>query len=139
MRGKEALGVIVPGIMSIIKIGTCGYSYTEWTGPVYPEGTQKEDFLALYAGMFPTVELDYAYYQMPTAEQLEGMAEKAAGLTFAIKAYQTLTHKVDASRWKEDAQTYRDSLVPLLEAGRLEAVLFQFPYSFHYEPEHRRL
>jgi uncharacterized protein YecE (DUF72 family) len=110
----------------------------EWIGPVYPEGTKRDDFLVLYAEMFPTVELDYAYYQMPTVGQLRGMAEKAAGLTFAIKAYQTLTHKVDASRWKEDAQTYRDSLVPLLEAERLEAVLFQFPYSFHYEPEHRR-
>jgi uncharacterized protein YecE (DUF72 family) len=67
------------------------------------------------------------------------MAEKAGpGLTFSIKAYQTLTHKIDAARWKEDAKTYRDGLVPLLESGRLEAVLFQFPYSFHYEPESRR-
>jgi uncharacterized protein YecE (DUF72 family) len=47
--------------MADIRIGTCGYSYTEWIGPVYPEGTKKDDFLAIYAEMFPTVELDYAY------------------------------------------------------------------------------
>jgi hypothetical protein len=43
-----------------ILVGTCGYSYTEWVGPVYLERTQKDDFLALYAKMFPAVELRYA-------------------------------------------------------------------------------
>jgi hypothetical protein len=26
--------------MAEILIGTCGYSYHEWVGPVYPEGTK---------------------------------------------------------------------------------------------------
>jgi len=36
-----------------IIIGTSGYSYHEWVGPVYPEGTKPNDYLALYSGFFP--------------------------------------------------------------------------------------
>ncbi|NBK25106.1 MAG: DUF72 domain-containing protein, partial [Spirochaetia bacterium] len=32
--------------MSTILIGTSGYSYTEWVGPVYPQGTKSEEYLA---------------------------------------------------------------------------------------------
>jgi len=124
--------------MGTILIGTCGYSYNEWIGPVYPEGSKREDFLSLYAARFRTVELDYTYYQMPKAEQLRRMAEEGPGLSFAIKAHQSLTHKIDSSKWRDEAKTYIGAIQPLLDLGRLEAVLFQFPYAFHYEAENRR-
>ncbi|GHT61688.1 hypothetical protein FACS1894109_20400 [Spirochaetia bacterium] len=44
--------------MSQIFIGTCGYFYKDWVGPVYPKGTRQEDYLPLYAGHLSTVELD---------------------------------------------------------------------------------
>jgi uncharacterized protein YecE (DUF72 family) len=56
--------------MAEILIGTCGFSYNEWIGPVYPEGTKKDQFLPLYAGRFKTVELDYTYYMMPKAKNI---------------------------------------------------------------------
>lgn len=125
--------------MSYIGIGTCGYHYTDWIGPVYPSGTLKADYLRLYAGQFSTVELDYSYYSMPTAAQLANMLETGGpGLTFSIKAHETLTHKVNPAAWERDAKTYRAALEPLLRENRLEAVLFQFPYSFHYEPDQRQ-
>jgi len=124
--------------MEKINIGTCGYSYNEWIGPVYPEGSKREQFLSLYAARFRTVELDYTYYQMPKAEQLQRMTVEAPDLSFAIKAHQSLTHKIDSAKWREEAKTYIEALQPLREKGQLEAVLFQFPYSFHYEAENRR-
>jgi uncharacterized protein YecE (DUF72 family) len=125
--------------MAEILIGTCGYSYHEWVGPVYPEGTKPGEYLACYAGMFPTVELDFAFYAMPRAENLKKMlTQGGVNLTFAIKAYQELTHKVNPAAWNDTAKQYLEAIEPLREAGRLEAVLFQFPYSFHYEPENRR-
>jgi len=33
---------------------------------------------------------------------------------------------------------YREGIAPLVEAGRLAAILFQFPHSFHYTPDSRR-
>jgi uncharacterized protein YecE (DUF72 family) len=47
--------------MGKILVGTCGYFYNEWVGPVYPEGTKPADRLRLYSALFPTVELDFSY------------------------------------------------------------------------------
>ena len=124
--------------MTKILVGTCGYSYSEWVGPVYPEGTKREQFLPLYAARFSTLELDYTYYQMPKADHFRRMMEEGKGLSFAVKAHQTLTHRIDAAKWPDEAKTYKKAIEPLAEEGRLEAVLFQFPYSFHYEDENRR-
>jgi uncharacterized protein YecE (DUF72 family) len=130
--------------MAEILIGTCGYSYREWVGPVYPAGTKPGGYLACYAGLFPTVELDFAFYAMPKAENLAKMLVDGGRLTFSIKAFRELTHKVDPVRWPDAAGPYLEGIAPLREAGpgfpagRLEAVLFQFPYSFRYEPENRR-
>ena len=125
--------------MAEILVGTSGYDYNEWVGPVYPEGIPKRAFLSAYGGMFPTVELNFSYYAMPKPKNLAKMLSDAGpNLTFAIKAHQTLTHKIDANKWEEEAKTYLTALEPMLEAKRLEAVLFQFPYSFHYSPENRR-
>jgi uncharacterized protein YecE (DUF72 family) len=126
--------------MGQIAIGTCGYSYNEWVGPFYPPKTKQEDFLGFYAGQFSTVELNFSYYAMPKAEQLRRMAENegAQNLTYAIKAPQALTHKVDPHKWRDEAKIYLTAIEPLREAGKLEAVLFQFPFSFHYEDENRR-
>jgi uncharacterized protein YecE (DUF72 family) len=124
--------------MAEILIGTSGYSYTEWVGPVYPEGTQQKDFLGCYSELFPTVELNFSYYKMPEAGNLAKML--AAGgprLGFSIKAHKTLTHEINSSQWEGEAKTYLTAIEPFLEAKRLEAVLFQFPYSFHYTPENR--
>ncbi|MDR3341210.1 MAG: DUF72 domain-containing protein [Treponema sp.] len=125
--------------MSKIQIGTSGYSYAEWVGPVYPVGTHSREFLSHYAERFPTVELNFSYYRMPRAEQLARLLEKAGPtLTFAIKAHESLTHKIDPAAWQDSAKAFLEALEPVRKANRLEAVLFQFPYSFHYEPEKRR-
>jgi uncharacterized protein YecE (DUF72 family) len=95
--------------------------------------------------MFPTVELDFAFYAMPKAENLTKMlVEGGASFTFSIKAFQELTHRVDPVKWPEVAKRYLEAITPLREAGpgfpagRLEAVLFQFPWQFGYTPENRR-
>ena len=125
--------------MAEILIGTSGYSYPEWVGPVYPEGTKQKDFLRCYAGLFPTVELNFSYYKMPEAKNLANMlVDGGPDLGFSIKAHQTLTHKIEAGKWEDEAKTYLAAIEPLAEAKRLDAVLFQFPYSFHYTPENRK-
>jgi uncharacterized protein YecE (DUF72 family) len=126
-------------LMPKILVGTCGYGYNEWVGPVYPPGTKLPDRLRLYSGLFDTVELDFAYYGIPKAQNLTKMLINGGpNLTFSIKAYKTLTHEVNPSAWQGDAKVYREAIEPLLRAGRLEAVLFQFPPTFTYEDDRRR-
>jgi uncharacterized protein YecE (DUF72 family) len=119
-------------------IGTSGYSYTDWEGTLYPPGTPKDRYLELYAAEFSVVELNFSYYTMPQARTLERMVSVTPeGFLFAVKAHQSLTHTIG-----EDlpvaAERFRQGILPLAEGGRLAAVLFQFPYRFHYAPESRR-
>ena len=39
-------------------IGTQGWSYPDWTGPFYPEGTASPQYLSVYAKAFSAVEID---------------------------------------------------------------------------------
>ncbi len=125
--------------MAELRIGTSGYDYPDWKGPFYPSDLDRADFLGFYSSRFSTVELNFSYYRMPTRAQLAGLLKRSGGgLDFSIKAHGSLTHKVDTAAWKGAAHEYAESLAPLAEAGRLTAVLFQFPFSFHYTPENRR-
>ncbi|MDR0472494.1 MAG: DUF72 domain-containing protein [Treponema sp.] len=124
--------------MAEILIGTSGYSYHEWVGPVYPEGTKPGEYLGCYAGLFPTVELNFSYYGMPKAENLAKMLVEGPALRFSIKAHKSLTHEINPDQWEGEAKTYLLAIEPMLIAGRLDAVLFQFPYSFAYTDNNRR-
>ena len=84
-----------------IAIGTSGYSYTEWVGPVYPAGTPVEEFFRLYASRFHTVELNFSLIRMPTAEELSHLCEQTdPSFLFSLKAHEALTRKIEPSSWR---------------------------------------
>ena len=119
----------VPGIY----VGTSGYSYADWVGPVYPPGTQQREFLGLYAREFAFVELNFSFYTRPRAEQLARMADRTGeGLLFSLKTHQSLTHE-RAEDPAAEAALLREAIRPLVERSRLAAVLAQLPFSFHYD------
>ena len=118
-------------------IGTSGYSYTDWVGPVYPKGTQQKEFLSLYTALFNFVELNFSYYTMPGAANLEAMQNRVnKDFRFALKGYRGLTHE-KSTELTTLCRTFREGTTPLREAGSLASVLLQFPYSFHYTRENR--
>ena len=120
-----------------ILVGTSGYSYEDWIGTFYPAGTARHDFLSLYAREFPVVELNFSYYQQPNPRTLERMvALTPPEFTFAMKAHRSMTHEIGET-WEQDIATFRTGIQPMVDAGRLAAVLLQFPYSFKYTPESR--
>lgn len=113
-----------------VLVGTSGFSYTDWVGPVYPSDLPKEEWLSFYAGEFSTCELNFTFYRIPDAHTLERMAAKVPeGFLFSVKAFQGITHE----RKDLDSRTrqFKDAMLPLLEAGKFACVLAQFPYSFH--------
>ena len=69
-----------------LRVGTSGYSYTEWTGAgFYPPGTSASRMLSQYARSFQVTELNYTWYQMPKAESIERM-RRIVGPDFAFAA-----------------------------------------------------
>src|SRR5213078_2256529 len=90
MNGTENDG---DGRTMQVWIGTSGYSYTDWVGDFYPEGTRPERMLAVYARHFPIVELNFTFYRPPTRAMLLRLAEKApAGFQFLVKLPQVISH-----------------------------------------------
>lgn len=125
--------------MATIYIGTCGFYYKDWvSAEVYPEGIKQGEFLKAYSRLFPTVELDFTYYSMPTFSGIKKMVESAPNLSFSIKANQLLTHKIDPKTWKDAAHQYIEAIAPLNQSGALVRILLQFPESFAYTEVNRR-
>jgi uncharacterized protein YecE (DUF72 family) len=119
----------------MIRIGTSGYSYDDWVGPVYPPDIKKTDWLSYYATLFDTTEINFSYYRQPTAWTLDRMAAKVAdGFLFTIKAFQGLTHE-RAEGNAAEFKTFVDALNPLIEQNRFGCVLAQFPWGFKATPE----
>lgn len=118
-----------------LHIGTCGFSYEDWKGPVYPNGLPKKDFLPYYARAFASVELNSSFYTVPGIRTAEGLLRKTGpGFRFVVKAYRGLTHEVTGETSLQ-AEQFRGFIRLFEQAGRLGAVLFQFPYRFKPSPE----
>jgi len=117
----------------VIAVGTAGFSYADWRGPFYPPALPQAQMLPYYAGRFRAVELDYTYYQMPTARTLQSMVNRTgSGFTFCVKAHKEMTHErpeepeAVAGKFAE----FLTAIAPLLAASRLGCVLLQFPWAF---------
>ncbi|MCK9221436.1 MAG: DUF72 domain-containing protein [Limnochordia bacterium] len=120
----------------MIYIGTSGYSYRDWVGPVYPKGTKNDQMLPFYTRLFPFTELNFTYYRLPEEDMLRRMSSNTPGhFRFAVKAHSSMTHSRDCST--EDLTVFTDALMPLATDGKLAGILLQFPYSFHHTPENR--
>ncbi|MFC1850131.1 DUF72 domain-containing protein [candidate division CSSED10-310 bacterium] len=122
----------------MIKIGTSGYSYTDWKGTFYPKTIKSHEMLTYYARFFECVEINFTYYRLPQASQFVSMIEKSKGtVEFVVKAFQDLTHK-RVENYQAILKNFLNNLKPLVEAELLGAILFQFPYSFKYSAENCR-
>jgi uncharacterized protein YecE (DUF72 family) len=142
-----------------IRIGTSGWSYPSgagsWNGIFYPPrgsgGRRALDELAYYADHFDTVEVNSTFYRLPAVATTRSWAQRTPpGFEFSVKLYQAFTHpgmmvgtsgaqqppagleKRDAVPvvTAQDVDEFRDSIDPLAQAGKLGAVLVQFPPSF---------
>lgn len=112
----------------MIRLGTSGFSYDDWIGPVYPPDLPRWQWLGFYAQEFDTVELNVTYYRVPVRKTVAGWADRTPPeFTFSVKAHRSLTHE----RSGADCAEFLEGIQPLVESGKLACVLAQFPHSFH--------
>jgi uncharacterized protein YecE (DUF72 family) len=110
-----------------IHLGTSGWSYDDWVGPFYPEGTTKSDYLAHYATQFDVVEVDSTYYRPPSANMVRAWAERTpADFGFALKVPSEITHE----KVLADCDLPMESLLATLEPlkPKIRCLLLQFGY-----------
>lgn len=114
-----------------VRIGPAGWSYPDWKGRVYPDPAPAGfDELAFLASVFPTIEVNSTFYRPPTAKMSESWARRTPeGFLFTAKLWEKFTHD-EAGFSKEDVRLYQEGIAPLLAAGKLGALLMQFPWAF---------
>lgn len=128
-------------------IGTSGWSYPsgygKWSGIVYPKSWSGDE-LAFYAERFPAVEVNVSFYRIPGVETVRGWLDRTPKhFLFAVKLYRKFTHPDFYQREEGrsprilpgDIAQMRNLLNPLAEAGRLGALLVQYPEFFHCREE----
>src|ERR1051326_6128705 len=78
-----------------IHVGTSGWSYPSWRPAFYPQQLHPSVFLAHYASLFDTVELNTTGYRLPAEDQFRRWAEAVPdGFTFAPKLALTRLDRV---------------------------------------------
>lgn len=108
---------------------------TTWTEhPVLIRNEQRPVTLNEYAQHFPTVEVDTFFYALPQMSTIQNwLAAVPEDFTFIIKAHQGMTlHRrhQDKGELATLFEQYRRTIAPLVAAGQLKTVLFQFPPYF---------
>lgn len=114
--------------LSKLKIGTSGYYFPDWVGSFYPPRLAKRDYLTFYANEFDVVEVNASYYRIPSPKMMERMAAVTPShFRFVVKAHQSFTHQM--SKNPKNVQDFFAGIDPLKQAGKLDGLLFQFPFS----------
>ena len=115
-----------------IRVGPAGWSYKDWIGIVYPRRKpphfHKATFLANY---FDTIELNVTFYRPVPAHTAAEWVERVSqnhDFLFTAKLWQEFTHTRDLSA--DNEKTFRPAMETLRDAGKLGALLVQFPWSF---------
>ncbi len=143
--------------MGEIKVGTAGWTDPTLiaSGWYPPEARTPEQRLRFYARQFPLVEVDATYYALPAEQTAKAWTERTPdGFTFNIKAFSLFTQhptpvkalpadlREAAGKAGKDRVYLKDvdplladqawdrflaALEPLRAAGKLGAILLQFP------------
>jgi len=124
----------------VIRIGPAGWSYADWEGRVYPRrkprGFHPLAHLARYVDL---VELNASFYALPDPRHATRWAELVDAhprFRFTAKLHGQFTHgpETRGEARGRAVQAFLAGLAPLARAGRLWALLAQFPVSFRRSP-----
>jgi uncharacterized protein YecE (DUF72 family) len=109
-----------------IWVGTSGYNYPEWKGSFYPATLPAAKMLPYYAARFPTVEINYTFYRMPTEKLVSGWAAQTPSpYRLTLKAPRRITHDSRLKNCGELVKAFCGVAGTL--GDKLGALLFQLP------------
>lgn len=114
-------------------VGTSGWQYKDWRGVLYPDGVPMRLWLEEYAARFATVEINNAFYRLPSRETFESWRERTPpDFVVALKASRYLTH---IKRLRDPAEPVDRLMGHAAGLGdRLGPVLLQLPPTLHADP-----
>jgi uncharacterized protein YecE (DUF72 family) len=114
------------------RVGTSGFSYSDWKGLFYPEWLPSRDWFHFYATKFSAVEINLTFYRTPSESTLrKWRGSVPPGFAFVLKASQEITHRLRLRECDEEFSRMVDAYSPL--GSQLACLLFQLPPSLHVD------
>ncbi len=118
----------------MIRVGPAGWDYRDWAGIAYPAPPEPGfDRLAWLSGYFDTIEINSSFYGPPraaTAKQWVRRVGANPDFAFTAKLWRRFTHERKEAFTRAEVREASAGIAPLHGAGRLGALLLQFPWSF---------
>jgi len=115
--------------MSKLRMGTSGWSYDNWIGKFYPDGTSKSEMLDYYVSQFNSVEINATFYRLPFENMVKGWRNKAPDdFSYSVKGNRRITHYNKLQDIDDYLQRFLERIQQLGPA--LETIFWQFPPSF---------
>src|SRR5215213_4251846 len=125
-----------------IHVGTAGWSYRDWEGLFYPKPHPRGfDPLAYLAQYMDVVEINSTFYRPVDADVARRWVDRVAEspeFRFTAKLSKRFTHERDTAFTRAEVAEVRRGFAPMHNAGKLGAVLLQFPWSFRRIDENRQ-
>jgi uncharacterized protein YecE (DUF72 family) len=125
----------------MIRVGTAGWDYRDWNGVLYPTPKPRGfDPLRYLAGLVDVIEINSTFYGAPKPATSKRWVERVADLEtfrYTAKLWRRFTHERTTPWTRAEAKEAKAGLRPLLHAGRLGALLVQFPWSFRNDESAR--
>ena len=123
----------------MIRIGPAGWAYKDWAGIVYPHplprGFSPIEYLSR---SFDTLEINTSFYGPPKPETTKKWVGHVKGnrrFRFTAKLWRGFTHERNATA--TDENLVKSGMAPIMDEGRLGAILLQFPISFQNIADNR--
>jgi uncharacterized protein YecE (DUF72 family) len=125
----------------MIRYGPAGWSYQDWKGIVYPKPAPRGfDPLAYLADYFDTIEINSSFYGPPRPATVKAWLDRVAErrrFRFTAKLHRRFTHERRTAWTRDEVAAVRAAMDPMHAAGKLGALLLQFPWSFRRTDENR--
>jgi len=119
-----------------IRLGCSGWNYTDWRGVLYPPGCPQRKWLARYAEVFDTVEINNTFYRLPTVDAVRGWVQQSPpGFLFAVKSSRYLTHIKRLTDMDQGVARLLERLEPLIASSKMGPMLWQLPGNFRRDDE----
>jgi uncharacterized protein YecE (DUF72 family) len=119
-----------------VRIGCSGWNYPHWRERIYPKGLPARRWLAFYADLFDTVEVNNTFYRLPRRESVAAWVEESpADFLFAVKASRFLTHMKRLTDMGQGVRRFYERIDPLARSPKMGPVLWQLPESFRRDEE----
>ncbi|HEX6231282.1 MAG TPA: DUF72 domain-containing protein, partial [Actinomycetota bacterium] len=109
-----------------IAVGTSGWSYDDWDGAFYPDDLPRSRWFEHYVTRFPTVEVNYSFYRLPSERTVARWHDAAPDrFRFAVKGSRFITHVRRLSDCEEEVDRFMRRVRGL--KAFLGVVLWQLP------------